>query len=444
MSDLPPNGLSASEATEKLRNGILTSEELVTACLNRIEQTDNQIKAWVHLDREYALKQAGELDQIRQNGKPMGPLHGIPVGLKDIADTSFYPTEFGSPIFTGRKADSDAFVVQRLIEAGAVILGKTATAEFAFVNPAETRNPNNLEHTPGGSSSGSAAAVAAYHVPLAIGTQTNGSVIRPASFCGTYGFKPTSGVISRTGFLQTSRTLDQVGVFSRTVEDAALLVDAIACFDPADPGSYPRARPGMASGAASQPPIEPQFAWLEMPYADLYSSDVKEGFEEVINALGTQIERITPADTFAGLIETHRIIHEYEFCQHLADTIDKNWGQISPQLKANIERGREISSEAYEHALVSRDQTISFFGDFFKDYDAILTPSALGEATLYSEGHTGNPICCTIWTLAGLPGINLPLLVGGNGLPIGVQLVGAREEDDRLLRSANWLLKQLQ
>ncbi|MGI9353051.1 MAG: amidase [Rhizobiaceae bacterium] len=444
MSDLPPNGLSATEAADKLRTGALTSEELVTACLNRIEQTDSQVKAWVHLDREYALMQARELDQIRQNGKPMGPLHGIPVGLKDIVDTSFYPTEYGSPIFKGHKSDRDALVVQRLKEAGAVILGKTATAEFAFVNPAETRNPHNPDHTPGGSSSGSAAAVAAFHVPFAIGTQTNGSVIRPASFCGTYGFKPTMGVVSRSGFLQTSRTLDQVGVFARSVEDAALLVDAISCYDPTDHDSYSRARPNMANGAASQPPVEPQFAWLEMPYSDLYTKDMQEGFEEVIDALGKQIERITPADTFAGLIETHRVIHEYEFCRHLSDTIEKNWKDISPKLKLNIEQGREISTETYEHALVARKQTQSFFEDFFKDYDAILTPTATGEAPLFSEGNTGNPVCCTIWTLAGLPCVSLPILVGEKGLPIGIQLVGASEEDDRLLRTANWVLKQLQ
>ena len=197
MAGTPHHALSAVEAARRIDEGRLSSLDLVKSCLARIEETDGQLKAWVHLDPERALKQAEEMDLIRQTGRPTGALHGVPVGLKDIVDTVDYPTERGTPVFAGRQPSQDAALVDRLREAGAVILGKTATTEFAFVHPAETRNPHNVNHSPGGSSSGSAAAVAAFHVPLAVGTQTNGSVIRPASYCGIYGFKPTRGVISR-------------------------------------------------------------------------------------------------------------------------------------------------------------------------------------------------------------------------------------------------------
>ena len=443
MSDLPPHGLSATEAAEKIRDGWLSSVELVTSCLDRIEQTDGQLKAWAHLDKEYALKQARELDDIRMRGRPMGSLHGIPVGLKDIIDTREFPTERGTEIFKNRQPDSDATLVNRLLEEGAVILGKTVTTELAFMHPANTANPHNPVHSPGGSSSGSAAAVAGFHAPLAIGTQTNGSVIRPASFCGTYGFKPSRGVVSRNGVLQTSISLDQVGVFGRTLEDVALLSDAIASYDPLDEKSFPRHRPHMLEGAHKKIDVEPDIAWFDLPFSDRLSQDSKDGFDELLSALGERVTRIEAPENFTGLVETQRIIHEYEICLHQADVFDTQWDKISDTLKPAIERGRKISADEYKHALDVMGQTESFLAEFFMDYDAIVTPSSTGEAPLITEG-TGDPIFCTLWTLAGLPSINLPLMVGSNGLPIGVQLVGGYEEDDRLLRTASWLLTELQ
>ena len=443
MTDLPPNGLSATEAAQKIREGWLTSTELVTACLDRIEQTDGQLKAWAHVDKDYALAQAKELDDNRMRGRPMGSLHGIPVGLKDIIDTKALPTERGTDIFKGRQPENDATIVNRLREEGAVILGKTVTTELAFMNAADTTNPHNLEHSPGGSSSGSAAAVAGYHVPLAIGTQTNGSVIRPASFCGVYGFKPSRGIISRTGLLQTSNSLDQVGVFGRTLEDVALLSDAIGCYDPADEKSYTRHRPHMLEGTNQKVVIEPEIAWFDLPFADRLSQDSKDGFEEVISALGERVTRIEAPENFTGLVDTQRIIHEYEICNHQADVFDNHWDKISDTLKPIIERGRKISKGEYEYALDVMGQTESFLKEFFLDYDAILTPSSTGEAPLLGEG-TGDPVFSTLWTLAGLPCVNLPLMVGSNGLPIGVQVVAGYEEDDRLMRTANWLLTELQ
>lgn len=439
MSDVPPNGLSATQAAQKIREGWFTCVELVTACLERIEQTDGQLKAWAYLDKDNALAQAQAMDDIRIAGKPMGRLHGIPVGLKDIIDTKDMPTECGTDIFKGRKPDTDATIVNRLKEEGAIILGKTVSTELAFMHPADTRNPHNPEHSPGGSSSGSAAAVAGYHVPLAIGTQTNGSVIRPASYCGVHGFKPSRGVISRAGLLQTSNSLDQVGVFGRSLEDVALLSEVIGCYDGQDEKSYLRPRPKTHEFSRTKPGIDPDIAWFDLPFSDRLSQDSKDGFEEVLSALGDRVTRIEAPETFIGLLDTQRIIHEYEICKQQADVFDNHWDKISATLKPVIERARTISNEEYKHALDVMGQTESFLRDFFLDYDAILTPSSTGEAPIVSSGNTGDPAFCTLWTLAGLPCLNLPVMVGSNGLPIGVQLVGGYEEDDRLLRTANWL-----
>ena len=438
-----PNALSAFDAARKIKEGSLASVDLVKACLARIDETDGQLKAWVHLDREHALAQAEEMDTIRRAGRPVGTLHGVPIGLKDIIDTQDFPTERGTPIFSGRRPASDAALVERLREAGAVILGKTVTTEFAFMHPAETRNPHNPDHSPGGSSSGSAAAVAAFQVPLAIGTQTNGSVIRPASFCGTYGFKPTRGVISRRGVLRTSKSLDQVGVFGRTLEDVALLTDVIGGYDPADNLSYPRPRPKMLYGSRAEVPVEPELIWFDLPFNDRLAEDARAGLDEVVNALGARVERSPVSENMIGLVEIQNVIQEYELWQHLEKEFTTHWDMLSETLRSAIERGRKISDAQYGEATEIMASAVGFFEGFFKDYDAIIAPSAAGEAPLFEEG-TGDPVFCTIWTLCGLPAVNLPLLIGENDLPVGVQLIGSAEEDDRLLRTASWLLKELQ
>ncbi len=438
-----PNALSAVEAAAKISKGVLSSVDLVKACLARIDESEGQLHAWAHLDAEHALAQAEEMDTIRRAGRPIGPLHGVPVALKDIIDTRDFPTERGTSIFAGRKPQSDAALVERLREAGAVILGKTVTTEFAFMHPAATRNPHNPEYSPGGSSSGSAAAVAAFNVPLAIGTQTNGSVIRPASYCGTYGFKPTRGVISRRGVLQTSKSLDQVGVFGRTLEDVALLTDVIGAYDPSDQLSYARPRPKMLQGCRAKAGVEPVFVWFDMPFNDRLSDDAREGIDEVINALGARVEKVSISENMSDLVDVQRIIHEYEICHHLEKEFSDHWDQLSTSLQPIVERGRKISDGQYEDALEVMVSGAAYFDEFFRDYDAVIAPSASGEAPKFGNG-TGDPIFCTIWTLCGLPSLNLPLLVGGHGLPIGVQLIGASEEDDRLLRTANWMLNELQ
>ena len=438
-----PHEFTAIEAALRIREGRLSSVELVQSCLQRIEETEPVLQAWAYLDKDQALAQAEEMDRIRKAGRPVGALHGVPVGLKDIVDTKDMPTERGTPIFVGRRPESDAAIVERLREAGAVLLGKTVSTELAFVHAAETRNPHDPERTPGGSSSGSAAAVAAYNVPLAIGTQTNGSVIRPASFCGVFGAKPTRGVISRRGVLQTSVSLDQVGGFARSLEDVALLCDAIGGYDPKDPLSYPRPRPQLLQGVLSEAPVDPAFVWLDMPYHDRLATDAMEGLEAVMEGLGIEVERMEASPNLSGLVEIQRVLHEYEICQHLGQVFDGHWEKISDSLKPIVERGRGISQTEYEDALAVKASAEDFFASFFHDYDAVIAPAAAGGAPPFGPA-TGDPVFCSVWTVAGLPALSLPLLVDESGLPVGLQLIGGVEEDDRLMRTATWLLSKLQ
>ena len=273
--------LSATEAARLIRDGIISSEQFVEACLARIREVDPQVQAWAFLDPDHALAQARAADVLRLSGQPIGPLHGVPVAIKDIFDTADMPTEYGSPIYAGRTPSRDATVVSLLRAAGAVIIGKTVTTEFAYFSPGKTRNPHNPEHTPGGSSSGSAAAVGANMVPLAIGSQTNGSTIRPAAYCGVVGFKPTHGLISRHRAFALSRTLDHVGLFARSIDDIALLAEQLTGYDENDPDTRPRARIPFIEVAAEDPPLPPMFAFVKTPVWERADEDTKEGFAEI-------------------------------------------------------------------------------------------------------------------------------------------------------------------
>ena len=443
MNDAMRVAPTVREYVQSIQEGKFTSEKLVMECLDRIDATEPDIGAWAHLDRENALGQARNLDEIRKRGQPVGDLHGIPVGVKDIFDTCEFPTQRGTPIYSGRQPDADAAVVEKLREAGAVIPGKTVTTEFAWMYPADTRNPHNPAYTPGGSSSGSAAAVAAGHVPLAIGSQTGGSTIRPASYCGIYGFKPSRGIISRRGVFQTSATLDQVGLFGQNLGDVALLADVLGGYDASDNMSYLVPRPRVLDGFLSEVPVEPNFAWIELPYADQFSEATHAGCEELVQELGAQIDRIPAPQSFSVLIECHKIIYDYEIYRCLKGERENHWDQLSDTAKTALESARERTPSQYQEALEILEAANTWFRQFFNDYDAILTPSATGEAVTLSEG-TGNPICSTIWTLCGLPCLSLPLLAGEDDLPIGIQLVAGLNEDDRLFRTSRWLLNYLQ
>jgi len=435
--------MAASEAARLIRSGALTSEELVRDCLARIREVEPRVQAWAFLDEEHALAQARALDELQRSGRPTGPLHGVPVGIKDIIDTADMPTENGTVLHRGRLPRADAAVVASLRAAGAVILGKTVTTECAYFSPGKTRNPHNPEHTPGGSSSGSAAAVAAGMVPLALGSQTAGSTIRPASFCGVYAFKPTRGLVPRTGVLQLSRTLDQIGLFASSVEDLALLAEQITGADEGDPDTRPRARIPFQEIAAEAPPTAPRLAFVKTPHWERADPDTREAYAELLESLGEHAEEL---DLFAAaqeLWDWHKTIMEAEMAANLEPEWLRGAGQLSPQLRALIERGRETRAVDYQRALRSLGPVIEGVDDLLIErYDAILTPAALGTAPK-GLGATGDPAFCVPWTLLGMPAVSLPLMQGANGLPLGVQLVGRRHFDARLLRTARWLVEKL-
>jgi Asp-tRNA(Asn)/Glu-tRNA(Gln) amidotransferase A subunit family amidase len=435
--------LSASEAARLIREGIISSEQLVEACLARIREVDPQVQAWTFLDPEYALAQARALDELRLSGRAIGPLHGIPIGLKDIFDTADMPTECGSVLYAGRTPSRDATVTGMLRAAGAVIMGKTVTAEFAYFSPGKTRNPHNPEHTPGGSSSGSAAAVAANMVPLALGSQTNGSTIRPAAYCGIIGFKPTHGLISRHGALALSRTLDHVGLFANSVEDIALFAEQIVGYDENDLDTRPRARIPFAEIAAAEPPLAPMFAFIKTPHWQSADEDTREGFAEIIDGLGSQVEEVELFPSTADAWQCHQSIMSAEMAYNLEREWRSGGARLSEQLRAQIERGREVRAADYLSA-VGRIKLVNetFIELFEQRYDAILTPAAPSAAPK-GLASTGDPSFCTLWTLCGMPALSLPLLQNSAGMPLGVQLVGPRYGDARLLRTARWLAQHV-
>ena len=431
--------LSASEAARLIRDGIISSEQLVEACLARIREVDPQVQAWAFFDADYALAQARSRDELRLSGRAIGPLHGVPIGLKDIFDTTDMPTECGSVLYTGRTPSRDATVTAMLRAAGAVIMGKTVTTEFAYFSPGKTRNPHNPEHTPGGSSSGSAAAVAASMVPLTLGSQTNGSTIRPAAYCGVIGFKPTHGLISRHGALALSRTLDHVGLFANSLDDIALLVGQIAGYDENDPDTRPRAHLPFAEITAEEPPLPPMFAFIKTPHWQCADKETREGFAEIIEHLGSQVEEVELFPSAGDAWQWHQSIMSAE----MAYNLEREWriggARLSEQLRAQIEGGREVRAAEYLDALGRIKLVNDSFTELFEQrYDAILTPAAPSVAPK-GLASTGDPSFCTLWTFCGMPALSLPLLQSSSGMPLGVQLVGPRYGDARLLRTARWL-----
>ncbi len=434
--------LGAAAAVEAIRDGLISSEDLVKNCLKQIDSLEEQVGAWAFLQPELALHLAREADSGMRAGMPCGTLHGVPVGIKDIFDTHDLPTEDGTILHAGRQPTVDATVISKLRMAGAIIMGKTVTTELAVYSPGKTHNPHDLDRTPGGSSSGSAAAVAAGMVPLAIGTQTNGSVIRPASFCGVYGYKPTFGLISRHLVLQQSRPLDQIGVFARSIEDAALVAEAIMGFDPHDPDTRPMAKPPLFLSQAEEPPVPPKFAFVKSPVWDQAEEGTKEAFAELVSELGEQAHEVELPEIFNNAHEQHRIIMEADLARSFEPEYREGKEKLSTVLREMIERGQEVLAMDYNNAVGSIPALYENFSKIFEWHDAIITPATIGEAPVGLES-TGSPAFCTIWTLCGMPSITLPLLQGTYGMPLGVQLVGPRGDDARLLRTAKWLVNEL-
>ncbi|BCX19224.1 MAG: glutamyl-tRNA amidotransferase subunit A [Geminicoccaceae bacterium] len=425
-----------------LEEGRITVRELIEACLARIEVDEPRLRAWAHLDRDYALAQADALDEARRRGRPTGPLFGLPVGVKDIVDTADLPTEHGSPIFVGRRPARDAWLVERLRAAGAVILGKTVTTEFAAFTPGPTRNPHDPARTPGGSSSGSAAAVAAGMVPLAIGSQTNGSVIRPAAFCGVVGFKPTYGAIPRTGMLEQSPTLDHVGVFARDLADAALLAETLVGFDPEDAATRPQAPPRLVRAAAEGLPVRPRLAILRSPTDDRAEPAMREALAELAESLGDAAVPLELPEAFGRAHAVHRTIWTAELAFRFGRLVAERGELVSDRFRELVRAGERVDAVAYQRALAERRFLQRELAGLFHEIDAFLTPAAPGEAPLGLES-TGDPSFCTIWTLCGTPALGLPLFTGPSGLPMGLQLVADLGDDERLFRVAAWLTATL-
>lgn len=433
-----PANLTAVDARERLEQGEISVEEMVCACLARIAAREADVQAFAHLDPDHALAQARALDARRRSGRPIGPLHGLPVGLKDIIDTRDLPTENGTILDAGRRPERDAAIVVKLRAAGAVILGKTVTTELAYFEPSRTRNPHDPARTPGGSSSGSAAAVAAGMLPFAVGTQTNGSVIRPAAFCGIHGFKPSFGLIPRTGILIQAPYLDTVGVFARTIEDAALLAETLQGNDPGDVHSRLQARDPLLETARSRPPVTPAFALVRSPVWDRAGEETQGALMELAALLGKACEEFELPEAFHNAHPAHRRLMVTGFARSFRHYEERGRDALSRHMREAIEEGKSVGALDYLSALDWREMLSAGLDRIFDRFDAILTPAAPGPAPVGLE-TTGDPAFNTIWTFCGLPALTLPLAQSADGMPIGIQLVGRRGMDGRLLRTARWL-----
>jgi Asp-tRNA(Asn)/Glu-tRNA(Gln) amidotransferase A subunit family amidase len=433
---------SAVDLAADLRAGKVTALEVTEACLARVALDEPRLHAFAHLAPDHARAQARRLDERKRAGATPGPLHGVPVAVKDIVDTADFPTENGSVLHAGRQPLHDATIVARLRAAGAVILGKTVTTEFACFTPGPTRNPHDPKRTPGGSSSGSAAAVAAGMAPIAIGSQTNGSVIRPASFCGVIGFKPSYGLIPRTGVLTTSATLDHVGVFARSIADVALLTRVLAGFDPGDTATRPVPPPDLKRISAEPPPVVPRVAFVRGPTWEEAEPSTREAFAELMAALGPAITEVALPEAYDSAVAIHGTIWTCELAHHLAREHAQGRDRLSDRLRELLDAGRATPAPDYLAVLQRRLALRAGLERLFQDFDVIVTPAAPGEAPL-GLAATGSPAFCSLWSLTGVPAISLPVMQGPSEMPLGCQLVGAPGDDARLLRAARWLMEKV-
>jgi Asp-tRNA(Asn)/Glu-tRNA(Gln) amidotransferase A subunit family amidase len=415
------NELSGAEAARRIAAGETTAEALAAACLERIAARDDEVRAWAFIHEKQALAEARELDRAPRRSR----LHGVPFGIKDIIDTESLPTEYGSPIYRGHRPRADAACVALLRRAGCLILGKTVTTEFANNHPSPTRNPHDPAHTPGGSSSGSAAAVADLMVPLALGTQTGGSVIRPAAYCGAHALKPSFGSINRQGTKFVAESLDTIGIFGRTVEDLALALEVLSGRAAPDFDSFDgKPRVGLCrtprwqeADAATQANLEQAARRLEQAGASVRDFDLPPGSE--------------------ALFDRHKLIMGFESARALAWEHENFPGEISRSLKPRLEEGWQVSRADYDAMRDTARRCRRALAESLREVDFLLTPSAPGEAPA-SLGSTGNPVFNRAWTLLGVPCVSIPHGRGARGLPLAVQLVGAFEGDSALLGWAGW------
>ena len=417
-----PADLTAYEARAAIEAGTLTAETLVRACLQRIEEREGLVGAWAHLNPDLVLKQARQADAVPKRGL----LHGVPVGIKDVIDTADMPTRYGSPIYEQHHPAWDAACVSMCRTAGGIILGKTVTTEFALSTPGKTRNPHNPEHTPGGSSSGSAAAVADRMVPLAVGTQTGGSTIRPASFCGIVGYKPTFGLISRSGLKAVAESLDTIGIFARDVRDAALLAAVMT------------GRHMLAEVTTSAPPriaIWRTFEWKEASPETVHA--VEDSATRLSRA-GAKLTEARMVQCCAELADCQHEIEYFELGRAFSYEYNNHREQLSSKLRNRIEAGLQVPGALYDRKLEIAAECRRNIDIIFDDVDALLAPSVVGEAPVGLES-TGSSVFNRTWTLLGLPCLTIPSHVGPKGLPVGIQLIGRAHHDSDLLAHAAWV-----
>ena len=432
--------LSVSEIAEKIRNSDLNSVDLCKSYIEQINKFEKDVKAWAHFDKKLLLEKAEEADEHRRSGKSVGPLHGIPVALKDIIGTYDMPTECGTVLRKGKTESQNAEIVDLLKSAGALIMGKTNTSELAFLGPPETRNPHDYSRTPGGSSSGSAAVIASHMAPLSIGSQTGGSVIRPASYCGVVGYKPSYGLISRNGVLRTSYHLDHIGVFGKTVEDVALLAKVLIKKDSYDKATIHYSSEFMLEECKKGPMFDPKFIFYKTESWKKIDKKSRESFEFFIKSFKKNIEVFDTPSYFKDIDKYHRIVHETDLANNFQVYYKKDKTKLSKEMREAISRGLKYSAKEYGDATDFMKQSYESYKEVFEDYHGIVTPSSSGVADKGLKS-TGSADFQKIWTYLGLPTISLPLLTGENDLPLGVQLVGDKLDDLRFLGTANWLEK---
>jgi len=435
MSD--PSVLSASEAARRIRAGDLSPVDLLMGCLDRVAQREPVVQAWVELDREAALRVAHARAAEAKTGRFLGALHGVPVALKDIFDAAGLPTRAGAGHFYHRVPSADAVSVARLRAQGAVIMGKVVTTAFALMDPGPTRNPWNPEHTPGGSSSGSAAAVGARMAPLALGSQTVGSVLRPAAYCGVVGFKPTHGRIPATGVVPLAWSLDHVGVFCRAVEDVALALGALAGHDASDPLSSAMPVDDYAAGLAA--PVPPRIGLLR-PLLERATAETAAHVEATAQALaraGAAVLDVALPPSFEGLHDMGQKVVRVEAAAFHRELFARHGHQYPPRIKEAVELGRAIPAVDFLEAQAARRRFRAEMAPIAARFDALLSATAPSSAPK-GLGATGDPWFCAPWSFAGMPAITLPSGLDGQGLPLAIQLVGAPFAEARLLGAAAW------
>jgi len=430
--------LPVHELVKQVKDAKLTSVEICQAYIDRIGKFEKDVKAWVHFDKKLLLERAEEADNYRKSGKPTGPLHGIPVALKDIIGTYDMPTECGTVLRKGKTQSQNAEIVDLLKSAGAIIMGKTATSELAYLGPPKTRNPHDYNRTPGGSSSGSAAVIAAHMAPLSIGSQTGGSVIRPASYCGVVGYKPSYGLISRNGVLRTSYALDHIGVFGKTVEDVALLAKVLIKKDSYDEATVYYSAEDMLEVCRKEPLFEPKFIFYKTDSWKKVDKKSRESFEFFIKSFKKNIEVFDTPSYFKNINKYHQIIHETDLSNNFQDYYKKSKNKLSKEMQSAISRGMKYSAKEYTEAIDFMKRSYESYNEVFEDYHGVLSPCSTGVADKGLKS-TGSADFNRFWSFMGVPAIALPLLQGENNLPLGVQLIGDKYDDQRFLGIARWL-----